>query len=140
MKYHFRLEPEDVGFSAECLELEGCLTEGDDLDEVKKNASEALNLYLDEPQDSRHVFNMPNESLKGKDIIEVEVEADIAFAMLMRQYRIERQLTQAQMADKLGMNRIYSYQRLERKANPSLDLLKRIKRIIPDFPLDAIFS
>jgi len=27
--------------------------------------------------------------LEGKDIIEVEVEAEIAFAMLMRQYRIE---------------------------------------------------
>ncbi len=36
MYYHFRIHGEEDGFWAECLELTGCDTEGDDLDELEK--------------------------------------------------------------------------------------------------------
>jgi len=35
------------------------------------------------------------------------------------------------------MRSIFSYQRLERRSNPSLDTLTRIKRIFPDVSVDA---
>jgi DNA-binding phage protein len=38
------------------------------------------------------------------------------------------------------MRNVYSYQRLERKSNPSLSTLMRVKRLFPEFSLDAVLS
>ncbi len=53
MKYHFKICKEKKGFSAQCMELKGCITEGDSLKELFKNMKEALNLYIQEPEDSQ---------------------------------------------------------------------------------------
>ena len=46
MKYPFRIRKEKKGYSAQCIELEGCITQGDTLKELQKNMEEALNLTL----------------------------------------------------------------------------------------------
>lgn len=138
MKYHFKIYKEGSGFWAECLELKGCFTQADSMEELQEMMEEALNLYISEPENSTRLANLPSNSIKkSKNIVEVPVNADIAFSFLMRYHRIRHGMTQHQVAKKLGFENINSYQRLERKkCNPSLKTISKIKAIFPEFSLD----
>ena len=57
--YYFRVYEEGYGYWAECIELPGCKTEGDSIGDLTQNAEEALNLYLEEPEDSSLSFPVP---------------------------------------------------------------------------------
>ena len=139
MVYHFKVHKSREGYWTECLELKGCLTEADSMGELRANAREALNLYLDEPDESRVTFPLPGRQ-KGKDIIAVPVDPGIAFSVLLRNYRITNKYTQKQVAKKLGMKNLYSYQRLERKSNPSLQTLHKVKEVFPDLSIDYVLD
>ena len=109
MTYHFRIHDED-GLWAECIELEGCNTQGENLSELEKNMRETLNLYLEEPAASTVVFPPPSSEFFGSAVQSVEVDPAVAFA----------------------------YQRLERRSNPSLATIKKIKILFPEFSLDSV--
>jgi predicted RNase H-like HicB family nuclease/DNA-binding XRE family transcriptional regulator len=134
--YHFRVHRGD-GLWAECLELEGCVTQGGNMAELRENMAEALNLYLDESPSSNVLFPPPRSVARRPDVIAIQVDPGVAFALQLRQARIRNGLTQADAARRLGMRNIFSYQRLERRSNPSLDMLTRIKRLFPDLSVDA---
>jgi len=137
MNYHFKIHKEKKGYWAECLELPGCLTQADSIKELEYNMSEALSLYLNEPEDSKIIFPLPsNKYLKTKSVKEVEVESNVAFAFLLRRSRLINGLTQSQMKNKLNFKSLFSYQKLEmaKYANPTLKSLKRIKEALPNFP------
>ena len=140
MTYHFRVHQEGNGYWAECVELKGCLTQGDSMEDLQKNAEEALNLYLEEPEESTLTFPLPQNKLKGKNIIEVPVEPGIALSVLLRKYRDEHHFTQKDIAQRLGMKSLYSYQRLERKSNPSLQTLRKLKQVFPDLSVDYVLQ
>ncbi|HSX04806.1 MAG TPA: type II toxin-antitoxin system HicB family antitoxin [Rhabdochlamydiaceae bacterium] len=142
MKYHFRIRKEKRGFSAQCIELEGCITEGDSFKELQKNMQEALNLYIQEPEDSEDLAPLPNESIrKSKFLVEVALDPEIAFSFLVRYYRFKHGMTQYQVAKKMGFDKIYSYQRLEsKKCNPTLKMISMIKKVFPDFSIDYAVS
>ncbi len=141
MMYHFRVHEDERGaYWAEGIELPGCVTQGDSSDELEANAGEALNLYLDEPKDSKVLFPLPKASVKGKDVIEVEVDPEIAFGLNLRALRIKRKKTQSAMAKEPGFKNLYSYQRLERRANPTLRMIRKIKTEYPDFPVCEILE
>jgi predicted RNase H-like HicB family nuclease/DNA-binding XRE family transcriptional regulator len=138
MKYHFKIRKEKRGFSAQCIELEGCLTQGDSMKELLKNMQEALNLYVQEPEDSTDLASFPNDSIKrSKNVVEVALDPEIAFSFMVRYYRIKYRMTQAEAAKKMGFENLYSYQRLEtKKCNPSLKIISKIKQVFPDFSVD----
>jgi antitoxin HicB len=138
MKYHFKITNEARGFSAQCIELPGCITEGDTREELERNMEEALNLYIEEPEDSTDLAALPDKSIKPtKNIVEVKVAPKIAFSFLMRYYRITHGLTQQEAADRIGFNTIYNYQKLETSAaNPTLATIAKIKEAFPDFSVD----
>lgn len=138
MKYHFKVHKEKKGFWAQCIELEGCITQADSMDELQKNMQEALNLYIEEPADSKELIPLPDESIHvTRNIVEVAVDSQIAFAFMVRYYRITHGLTQSQVAKKMGFDTIYSYQRLENKrCNPSLRIISKIKQVFPEFSVD----
>ncbi len=141
MYYHFKILKEDNGFTADCCELKGCRTEGDTIEELEKNCSEALNLYLEEPVDSKLIFPLPDTKLDKKpELLCVQVEPEIAFAILLKHHRIKSKKTQKQISEMIGMKNIYSYQRLEKRANPSLQTIKKINSIFPDMKLDCILQ
>ncbi|MBS1959530.1 MAG: type II toxin-antitoxin system HicB family antitoxin [Bdellovibrionales bacterium] len=143
MKYHFKVKKEKKGYSAVCIELRGCVTQGDDSGELHQNMAEALNLYIDEPSDSRTLFPMPRQRLKGRNVVEVALEPRIAFAFALRMTRLKAKLTQREVAEKIGIQgSLNNYQRLENSdtANPVLETLVQIKRAFPDFPLEQIAS
>ncbi len=89
MKYHFKVRKEDVGYSAYCMEFEGCVTQGDSMKELIENMKEALNLYVQEPADSKDLAPFPNASIrKSKEVIEVSLDPEVASSFLARYYRI----------------------------------------------------
>lgn len=138
MKYHFKIYKEDDGFWAECIELKGCVTQADTLEELCDNIEEVLNLYLEEPTDSKYLAPLPDPSIKlTKNVVEVPVDPEVAFAFMVRYFRIKEGLTQQQVAERMGYDKVYSYQRLESKrCNPSLKTISRLKEVFPDFSID----
>ena len=140
MTYHFRIHKERNKLWAECVELEGCITQGKDRRELEGNMREALNLYLEEPENSKANFAEPMKKLFGPDVVPLEVEPTIAFAMQLRQIRMRNRLTQKEAARRLGMRSLFSYQRLERRSNPSLATMRKIKTIFPEFSLDSVLG
>ncbi len=141
MFYHFKIHKEPNGYWAESIELKGCVTQADSLEQLYLNMEEALNLYLNEPENSKVTFPLPQRNIIGKNIVKIPVDPKIAFAMKMKIYRSKKGLSQRQVADLLGMKNIYSYQRLEstKKANPNLSTIARIKEVFPEFNIDEIF-
>lgn len=142
MKYHFKIHKEKKGFWAECLELPGCLTEANSLEELRQNMQEALNLYIEEPENSKRLSPLPDEAISlSRTVVEVPLDPAIAFAFMVRYNRIQSGLTQQQAANKMGFENINSYQRLEnKKCNPSLRILFQIKKVFPDFSIDYALS
>ncbi len=141
MKYHFMLHKEHNGYWTECCELKGCMTQADTLEELYAACEEALNVYLEEPNDTKVIFPLPNKTLDGKqNVIEAAVHPEIALAVLLRHYRSNSNMTQKQAAEMLGMKNVYSYQRLEKKSNPTLTIMKKIHSVFPEIKLDYLFS
>lgn len=139
MKYHFKIHKKGSGYCAESVEFYGCRTEADSIEELKVNMHEALNLYLDESDDSGIEFVLPQNGLKGKNIVEVAVEPNIAFAVYLKYLRKQRRLTQRQVAEKLNLKNLYSYQRLESgRANPTLETIVKVHSLFPEMDLGVI--
>ena len=75
--------------------------------------------------------------MRVRNIVEVYLDPLIAFAFMVRYYRIKHGLTQQQAAKKMGFDTIYSYQRLEgKRCNPSLKIMTKIKKAFPEFSID----
>jgi antitoxin HicB len=142
MIYHFKFRKEAGGYSAECTELKGCRTQGKNMKSLRKNAAEALNLFLSEPDDSKLIFAKPRINAKAKNTFGVAVEASIAIANRIRELRIENELTQNAMKDKLGIKNLSNYQRLEdpSRANPAWTTLLLIKKAFPEFHVDDLLD
>lgn len=139
MRYHFKVHKEKEGFWAECIELPGCVTQADTKEELEFNMQEALNLYLEEVEDYEYLAPLPKASIKeGRNITEVPVDPSVALAFSIRYQRIKQGLTQREAANQLGMKAIYSYQRLEKRCNPTLDLIYKLVLLFPALSLDKI--
>ncbi|MCC6275206.1 MAG: type II toxin-antitoxin system HicB family antitoxin [Leptospiraceae bacterium] len=140
MEYHFKVHKEKKGYWAECIELSGCITQADTKEQLIKNCAEALNVFLNESTDSKHIFHLPKKNVQDKELLKVAVDPKIAFAQLLRMARHKRGLSQKQATTMIGLKNIYSYQRLEssKGANPALITISKIKRVFPEFPLDLV--
>lgn len=139
MRYHFKVHKEKEGFWAECIELPGCVTQAPTKEELDLNMQEALNLYLEEVEDYEYLAPLPKASIKeSRNVIEVPVDPSVALAFSIRYQRIKQGLTQREAADQLGMKAIYSYQRLEKRCNPTLDLIYKLVLLFPALSLDKI--
>ena len=73
MNYHFKIHKEKKGFWAECLEIPGCLTQGDSIKELEFNMQEALSLVLDEPEDSKIIYPLPNSKFKKMNSVRFKI-------------------------------------------------------------------
>ena len=142
MRYHFKVHKEKKKFWAYCLEADGWTTQANSREELDRNMREVLEGILDEPESSKWIPPMPDPSLKGKNVVEVTVEPGIALATLVRVSRVRQGMTQRQAAEKLGLRNVIQYQRLESggTANPELKTLAKLKRLFPDFSVDAALA
>lgn len=141
VKYHFSYKIDEDGIWGNCCEVPDLYAQGNSVDDFKKNCEEALNLMLEEPEDSQIEFNLPEKKYdKKKNTIQVPVYPEVAFGMMLRMYRLKHGMTQKQAAEKLGMKNVYSYQRLEKKSNPTLSMLKKVTEVFPDMQLEMLLN
>ena len=142
MKYHFKIHKEGDGFWAECLEINGCFTQADSKKELELNMKEVINLVLTDPPGSKFVAALPNPKIKkARNVKIVTPDPQVAFAFMVRYYRIKHGMTQSQISKKMGFSDIYSYQRLESsKSNPTLKTILKIKEILPEMSLDVAIA
>jgi predicted RNase H-like HicB family nuclease len=140
MKYHFKIHKEGSGYWAECIEIPGCFTQGDSKEELMENMQDALNTIIYEPENSKELVPLPKEIKCTKNIVEVPVDPKIALGFAIRQQRVKQGLTQKQAAKRVGMENLYSYQRLERKPNITLDLIVKILLVFPGLSLDKVLK
>jgi len=139
MRYHFKIHKEGEGFWAECVEIPGCVTQGDSKEELFANMEDAINTFLEEPEDSLYLAPLPDNTISlSRSIVEVPVSPAVALAFSIRRERIKKGLTQKEVAEKLGMKGVYSYQRLEKKCNPTLELIFKLVCLFPSLSLDEI--
>lgn len=127
LKYPARFESaEEGGYTVEFIDLEGCITEGDTLEEALVMAREALTGWLKSVY-SREL-NIPEPSIvKGNDIYYIQPEAEIELPLMIRKLRKEKGLSQKQIADAIGV-KYQTYQRFENPGefNATIKNLKKI--------------
>lgn len=143
MKYHFKIHKEKSGgYWAECIELHGCRTQGENREELEKNMFEVLNLFLSEPADSKCIFSQPQKKIEGRNVLAVSVKPSVAIANRIRELRLKSNLTQMEMKIRLGIKNLSNYQRLEdpERANPEWKTLLLIKEFFPKFRLDDLMA
>ncbi|TGN13109.1 type II toxin-antitoxin system HicB family antitoxin [Leptospira ilyithenensis] len=141
MEYHFKIHSEkNNGFWAQCIEIPEAKTQADSLHELHSNMEEVINLVLDDPENKDVLPPFPKKLKVTKDIIKVKVDPKISFALILKRERLKRNLTQRQVADKLGLKNLYSYQRLEsaKTANPQLTTISKVKAIFPNVRLEEV--
>lgn len=126
----FELDEDGASYNVSFPDLEGCVTYGSNFDEAKKNAQEALSVYL-ESLDSRSKEIPEASKLKGENVVYVTPDIHIAFAIQIKQIRAKRGLTQKDVADMLGIGWA-SYQRIEnpRRTNPTLSTIHRLEQVL----------
>jgi len=126
----FELDDDGQSYNVSFPDLEGCLTYGSNLDEAKKNAQEALSVYL-ESLDSRSKEIPDASKLKGENVMFITPDIHIAFAIQIKKIREKKGLTQKDVADKLGIGWA-SYQRIEnpRRTNPTLSTIHRLEQVL----------
>lgn len=141
MKYNFKIHKETKGYWAECIELEGCVTQANTMEELKFNMAEVLNLYLAEDEDSTLIFAKP-KNIKNRNVIAIEVEPAVALAMSIRQERLKQGKTQTEMMKYLEIKNLSNYQRLEnpKKANPEFKTLIALIKKLPQLDLGRIIN
>jgi predicted RNase H-like HicB family nuclease/DNA-binding XRE family transcriptional regulator len=143
MKYHFRYyKDERGGFWGESIEIEGCRSEGDTFEELKKNLTEALSLCLESAYFDKEDFIFPLEDneLKDTNIIAIKPEVNILFANLLKYYRKKHKLSQKNVAERLGYKSVWAYQKLENSkyGNIQLKTLAKIEEIFPEMDFNSI--
>jgi predicted RNase H-like HicB family nuclease len=88
MHYHFIFHEEDgYGFYTECVEIDGCRTEGHSFAETVANCEEVLELVLDEPAGDRLAPPLPDYSLDADEaLVRIPVPPQMEAQVLARFY------------------------------------------------------
>jgi antitoxin HicB len=113
-------------------DLPGCLTYGDNLDDARNNAREALTGYL-ESIDLRRI-DIPKPSKQfGREINYISPEKRVAFAIWLKIKRDEHGYTQKDMARMLNIN-FQSYQKFEnpKTTNPTLKTIEKVEQVLKE--------
>jgi predicted RNase H-like HicB family nuclease/DNA-binding Xre family transcriptional regulator len=120
----------DKTFLVEFPGLPGCLSEGNSLEQAKREAKEALNGWLAARCDRN--LNIPlSRAKKGKNLHAIDVEVQIEFAIELRRLRKKKGLSQKQVAHRLGVSQ-QAYAKLETplKTNPSLVTIEKLSNAL----------
>jgi antitoxin HicB len=131
LKYPARFEPsEEGGYVVEFIDLPGCHSEGDTMEEAKAMAREALTGWLESVY-SRDLRIPEPSTLAGSDVHYFSPEPEIEIPIMIRKLRTEKGLSQKQVADAIGI-KYQTYQRFEnpRTFNATVKNLKRISNVL----------
>ena len=125
----FEYDKEEKVYNVRFPDLPGCFTYGESIDEAKSMAKEALTGFL-QSVDARKMRLPDPSKLEGKEVLYVEPETPVAFAIWLRKPREALGLSQSDVAKKLGI-KYQTYQRIESpsKTNPTLKTIMRVEKV-----------
>ena len=139
IKYQAKIYKDGKSYSVEFLDLPGCFSMGDTLEEAKTMAQDALSLYLEEAKNPKWNVPLP-KTRKGSEYYWIRPSPEVSIPLMLRQKRIEGGFTQSQMAQELGIT-IQQVQKLETpgKSNPTVKTLERISHALKvDLEIDLV--
>lgn len=119
----------DKSYLVQFIDVPGCITEGETLEEAARNGREALTGFLASLFERNVPIPEPS-TISKKNIYLIEPEPDVAVPVMLRRLRESSKLTQSDVASVLGIS-YQAYQRLEKpgKSNPTLKTLDRLARV-----------
>lgn len=125
LKYPALIHDDPDGYWVEFPDFPGCVTQGDTMEELIENALDALTLFLDISPDEIEKIPEPSK-IAGENIIYVSVPPDVAVPILLQKARKEQNLSQKEVAERIGKT-YQAYQRLERiRCNISVRTLQKV--------------
>lgn len=138
IKYPGLIHNDPDGLWIEFPDLDGCVTQGDSMEELIAMAEDALSLHLEDYLENER--QLPAVShLQGDNIIYIEPYPEIAVPLIIRKLRKEKNYSQSDIAGKIGI-KYQTYQQVEnvKKFNATIKTLNKIakalgKRLIIDF-------
>jgi antitoxin HicB len=98
----FEYDEEEKVYNVRFPDLPGCFTYGETIDEAKDMAKEALTGYLQSVDDRKKRLPDPSK-LEGEEVLYVEPETPVAFAIWLRKQREALGLCQSDVAKKPGI-------------------------------------
>lgn len=94
----------------------------------------SLSLFLDEPADSKRIIPEPKKRIKkSKNVVDVYPDIKVWFSHCLRQTRMKEKISQREAAKKMGIRSLSGYQKLEKRANPTIETVRKIKKAFPSF-------
>ena len=125
----FEYDEEEKVYNVRFPDLPGCFTYGETIDEAKVMAKEALTGFL-QSVDARKIRLPDPLKFEGDEVVNIEPETPVAFAMWLRKQREALGLSQSDVAKKLGI-KYQTYQRIESpsKTNPTLKTIMRVEKV-----------
>ncbi len=120
---------EDKIYNVRFPDFPGCITCGKTLDKAKAMARDALTGVL-AVLDSRKMIVPESLQLSEPDTYYIEPEINVAFAIWLKKEREKNNLTQSDVAKKLGIS-YQAYQRIEDPArtNPTLKTIHKLEKV-----------
>jgi predicted RNase H-like HicB family nuclease/DNA-binding XRE family transcriptional regulator len=130
IRYQAKIYKDGERFSVEFPDLPGCFSDGKNKEEAKKNAREALSLYLEEARDPQCAIPKA-KNRRGKDYEWITPHEDVAIPLMIRHARLKHGLSQQRLAVLLGMS-VQQLQKLEMpvKSNPTVKTLVLISETL----------
>lgn len=121
------VKEDNDNYLVEFPDLEGCLTEGETLQEALSNAKEALDGWLAASCDRDLKIPEPKFNKTGKNYFLIPVDIKIEFAIKLRRIRKKRGLSQSEVARLLGISQ-QAYAKFESpdSTNPSLNTIQKL--------------
>jgi antitoxin HicB len=132
IRYQALVEKDGSTYSVSFPDLPGCLSSGDSREAAVENAREALSLYLEEARDPKWEVPKP-KARKSRRYVWVSPFVDVAIPLMIRQARLSRGLTQAQLAKRLDVT-LQQVQKLETpgRSNPTVKTLAAISEALEE--------
>jgi len=130
LKYPAIFTPEDSGFSIEFPDFQGCVSQGENLEEALAMAEEALKGHIRCLIDINSNIPEPSD-IQGEDIYSIPVEPEIAIPIMLQHIRKSEKLSQSDVARRVDIA-YQSYQRLENAKgfNASIKTLSKIAKVL----------
>ena len=121
---------EDKVFEVSFYDLKGCCTFGDTIEDALNYAKEALTGWLSVSLDKNKSIPKPSKR-SGKDDYYISPDLNVSFALKLREERNGKNLTQKQVADKLGITH-QAYQKFENpnKANVTIKTIMKLEKVL----------
>jgi antitoxin HicB len=126
IQYQAEARKEDGTYQVYFPDLPGCLASGKTREEALSEAREVLSCYLSCFRELDKKITPPKKRT-GKKYLCVSPSANVGTAFEIRKARLEKKLSQNQMAKKLGIV-ISQFQNLENpsKSNPTVGTLEKV--------------